>query len=81
MALKVKYLKEFEFMFETALDHESGDQLGTVGKTTLDEKISCACPFRFSESVMYYRRYYSQNEFLFMNDPSIYKFSLYTLIY
>jgi hypothetical protein len=42
MALKVKYLKEFESMFETALDHESGDQLGTFFKTTLDNKKSHA---------------------------------------
>ncbi len=44
--LEIKFLGELEFIFETALDHESGDQLGTFGEITLDKKISCYCPFK-----------------------------------
>ncbi len=36
--LKVKYLGEFIPTFETAVDHESGDQLSTFSKFTLDKK-------------------------------------------
>jgi hypothetical protein len=36
--LEVEFPGEFEFIFETALDHESKDQLGTLGETTLDTK-------------------------------------------
>ncbi len=32
---KSKFFGEFEYTVETALDHESGDQLGTFGKITL----------------------------------------------
>ncbi len=38
--LEVEFLGEFESIFETALVHESGDQLGTFGEITLDKKIS-----------------------------------------
>jgi hypothetical protein len=38
--LEIKYLGEFESIFETALDHESGDQVGTFGDITLDKKNS-----------------------------------------
>jgi hypothetical protein len=44
--LEAKFLGEFESIFETALDHESGDQLGTFGEITLDKKISCYCPLK-----------------------------------
>ncbi len=30
----VEYVDEFEFIFDTTLDHESGDQLGSFGKIT-----------------------------------------------
>jgi hypothetical protein len=36
-------------MFETALDHESEDQLDTFGEITLDKKISCYCPFNYGK--------------------------------
>ncbi len=40
MTLEVEFLGEFESIFETALDHESEDLLGTFGEITLDKKIS-----------------------------------------
>jgi hypothetical protein len=43
---KSNYLCELESKFETALDHKSGDQLGTIGEITLYKKISHCCPFK-----------------------------------
>jgi hypothetical protein len=43
--LEVKFLGEFESIFENALVYESGDQLGTFGEVTLDKKISRYCSF------------------------------------
>ncbi len=37
---KVEYLSKFEYVLETALDHESGNQLGTLGEITFDKQIS-----------------------------------------
>jgi hypothetical protein len=37
-------------MFETDLDKESEDQLGTFGEITLDKKISRYCPFKLKFS-------------------------------
>ncbi len=48
--LKVEFLGEFEFIFETALDHASEDQLGTSGEITLDRKISRYCPIKITAS-------------------------------
>jgi hypothetical protein len=36
--LEVEFLGEFESIFETDLDHESEDQLGTFGEIILDKK-------------------------------------------
>jgi hypothetical protein len=44
--LEVKFLGEFEPKFETALDQESEDLLGTFGEITLDRKISRYCLFK-----------------------------------
>ncbi len=41
--LEVEFLREFKSIFQTALDHESKDQLGTFGKITLDKQISRYC--------------------------------------
>ncbi len=49
--LEVKYLCELESIFETALEKESEDQLGTFGKITLDKKISRYCPFNAWQGV------------------------------
>jgi hypothetical protein len=43
---EVKYLYEFESLFETALGQESEEQLGTFGEITLVKKISRYCPFK-----------------------------------
>jgi hypothetical protein len=45
IALEVEFFAEFESIFETALYHESEDQLGTFGEITLDKKISRYCLF------------------------------------
>jgi hypothetical protein len=41
----IEYLGEFEFIFETILDYESGDQMGSSGKKT-PSKISCLGTFK-----------------------------------
>ncbi len=43
-ALEIEFLSEFESVFETALDHESEDQLGTFDKITLDKKSHATVP-------------------------------------
>ncbi len=48
VALKFEYLREFESIFETALDHESGDQLGTIGEITGDKKSHATFTFRWA---------------------------------
>ncbi len=42
---ELEFPSEFESIFETALDHEHEDQLGTYGEINLDKKISRCCPF------------------------------------
>ncbi len=44
--LKVEFFGEFESIFETSLDHESEDQLGSFGEITLDKIISSYSPFK-----------------------------------
>ncbi len=44
--LEVEFLREFKSIFQTALDQESEDQLGTFGKITLHQKISRYCPLK-----------------------------------
>jgi hypothetical protein len=39
MTLKVEHLGEFESVFETALDHESGDQVVTSGEISFDKNL------------------------------------------
>ncbi len=41
---EVKFLGKFESIFETAIDHESGDQLGTFGEITLEKKSHATVP-------------------------------------
>ncbi len=43
--LKVEYLGEYESISETALDHESGDKLDTLGEITFRQKHLISCPF------------------------------------
>jgi hypothetical protein len=41
----IKYLGEFEFMFKTILDYESGDQMGSFDAKKPPSKISCLGTF------------------------------------
>jgi hypothetical protein len=43
----IEYLGEFEFVFETILDHESGDQMGSFDETKPPSKISCLGTFKY----------------------------------
>jgi hypothetical protein len=42
----IKYLSEFEFKFETILDNESGDQMGSFDEKNMPSKISCLGTFK-----------------------------------
>jgi hypothetical protein len=58
----VKAVEGETTIFETALDHESEDQLGTSGEIVLDRKISRYCPFKaikgvFTTKCVYYTHY------------------------
>jgi hypothetical protein len=41
----IEYLDEFEFIFETILDYESGDQMGSFDAKNPPSKISCLGTF------------------------------------
>jgi hypothetical protein len=40
-----EYLGEFEFIFKTSLDNESGDQMGSFDEKKTPSKISCLGTF------------------------------------
>jgi hypothetical protein len=40
-SLELRFFREFEPIFETALDHQSEDQVGSFAKTSFLKKISC----------------------------------------
>ncbi len=42
----IEYLGEFEFIFETILDYESGDQMGSFDAKNPPSKISCLGTFK-----------------------------------
>jgi hypothetical protein len=42
----IEYLGEFEFIFETILDYESGDQMGLLMQKKPPSKISCLGTFK-----------------------------------
>jgi hypothetical protein len=44
----IEYLGEFEFIFETILDYESGDQIGSFDAKNPPSKISCLGTFKYS---------------------------------
>ncbi len=44
----IKYLGEFEFIFETILDYESGDQMGSLMKKNRRRKSHAWAPLRIS---------------------------------
>jgi hypothetical protein len=43
----IEYLREYEFMFETALAHESGGPGVLIDGKNWGSKISWHCPFKF----------------------------------
>ncbi len=44
----IEYLGKFEFIFETILDYESGDQMGSFDAKNPPSKISCLGTFKYS---------------------------------
>jgi hypothetical protein len=44
--LKIEYLREYEFIFKTALAHESGDPGVLFAEKNRGSKISWDCPFK-----------------------------------
>jgi hypothetical protein len=44
----IEYLGEFEFIFETALDFKSGDQMGSFDAKNPPSKISCLDTFNYA---------------------------------
>ncbi len=42
----IEYLGEFKFIFETTLDYESGDQIGSFDAENSPSKISCLGTFK-----------------------------------
>jgi hypothetical protein len=43
----IEYLGKFEFIFETILDYESGDQMGSFDETKPPSKISRLGTFKY----------------------------------
>ncbi len=48
----IEYLGEFEFIFKTILDYESGDQMGSFDAKKPPSKISCLGTFNLWEKFM-----------------------------
>jgi hypothetical protein len=44
----IEYLGEFDFIFETFLDYESGDQMGSFAAKKPPSKISCLGTFKWT---------------------------------
>jgi hypothetical protein len=53
----IEYLGEFEFIFKTILDYESGDQMGSFDAKKTPSKISCLGTFKWALLVMSYQFY------------------------
>ncbi len=51
MTYLIEYLGEFEFILETILDYESGDQMGSFDAKKPPSKISCLGTFKFKYSL------------------------------
>ncbi len=49
--LKVEYLGEFESIFEIALDHESGDLIGSFGEITFDKISHATDPLTYANVI------------------------------
>ncbi len=46
MTYLIEYLGEFEFIFETIFDYESGEQMGSFDAKKPPSKISCLGTFK-----------------------------------
>ncbi len=55
----IEYLGEFGFIFETILDYESGDQMGSFDAKTPPSKISCLGTFKEVGAEIFSRFYSS----------------------
>jgi hypothetical protein len=49
----IEYLGEFEFIFETVLDYESRDQMGSFEAKKTKSKISCLGTFKQVSSFLF----------------------------
>jgi hypothetical protein len=47
----IKYLREYEFIFKTALAHESGDPGALIDEKNWGSKILWHCPFNQGELI------------------------------
>jgi hypothetical protein len=59
----IEYLDEFKFIFETILDYESGDQMGTFYAKKPPWKISCLGTFK----ILPYLKLFETSKLLFMH--------------
>jgi hypothetical protein len=48
--LKIEYLREYEFIFKTALAHESGDPVVSLAEKTKGRKSRETVPLKFKET-------------------------------
>jgi hypothetical protein len=46
----IEHLREYEFIFETALTHESGGPGESIDEKNWGSKISWHCPFKFVQN-------------------------------
>jgi hypothetical protein len=51
----IKYLGEFEFIFETILDYESGDQMGSFDAKNRHRKSHAWAPLRIVFFIVMFR--------------------------
>jgi hypothetical protein len=51
---KGEIFDEFKFIFETILDYESGDQMGSFDAKKTPSKISCLGTFNVKSVIMYF---------------------------
>jgi hypothetical protein len=58
--LKIEYLREYEFIFKTALAHESGDPGVLFAEKNRGSKILWDCPFkqRFLHITLLYNNFF-----------------------
>ncbi len=49
----IEYLGKFEFIFETILDYESGDQMGSFDAKKTLSKFACLGTFKFMFSSIF----------------------------